>query len=129
MGTHATISVEHVDGTVSTTYLHYDGYLSHAGKMLQEHYNTLAKAEELVSHGHMSSLYERIYPVGEHSFENPEKGTCVFYGRDRGEQGVEPTTTPSVHSARLFNREEYNYLFMNGKWHVSLWNKNHYVEL
>lgn len=129
MGTHATISVEHANGTVSTVYLHYDGYPSHAGKVLQEHYNTLAKAEELVSHGHMSALYERVVPIGEHSFARPEKGTCVFYGRDRGEPGAEPTQHLSVHGARLSNREEYNYLFTGGKWLLSYYNKNRYDEL
>lgn len=128
MGTRATISVVHSDGTVSTSYLHYDGYVSHAGKILKEHYNTLEAAEDLVGHGDMSSIGVQIYPNGEHSFDSREKGTCVFYGRDRGELGTEPQKSPSAAIARRSNSEEYNYIFEDGKWFVALHNKR-YTEL
>lgn len=118
MGTHARIIVRHEDGTASSAYLHWDGYTDHAGKMLKQHYNTLALAEKLVAGGNMSSIYERIDPIGPHSFEAPEKGTCIYYNRDRGETEQGPEKYVSVAAARRDADEEFNYLFENGEWKV-----------
>ena len=46
MGTRSVIAVMH--GTnAKAVYCHWDGYLEHNGKILQEHYNSV-KANELV---------------------------------------------------------------------------------
>jgi hypothetical protein len=117
MATRSTIAVQHEDGKISQIYCHWDGYLSHNGRILQHHYNTLAQAEELVSHGSLSILAERINPIGDHSFDNPESGTCVYYGRDRGELHTEPSVFWDLEHYMVSNDgEEYDYLFVNGRW-------------
>lgn len=118
MGTHAQIIVRHEDGSATSVYLHWDGYTEHAGKMLKQHYNTLALAEQLVAGGNLSSIYERIEPIGAHSFVAPEAGTCVYYNRDRGEVGQGPNKYPSVYAASRNASEEFNYLFEDGEWKV-----------
>lgn len=44
MSTHATIAIKRDDGTVASYYLHYDGYLSGAGKKLaRQNYKEFAE--------------------------------------------------------------------------------------
>jgi len=121
MATRSTIAVVHEDGTVSQIYCHYDGYLSHNGQMLTEYYNTLLAAEFLVSKGDLSILAPRVTPTGTHSFNEPEQGVCVYYGRDRGEDNTEPRKFNSVDDYNLYYQaQEYNYLFKDGEWYFKL---------
>jgi len=121
MATRSTIAVQHVNGSISQIYCHWDGYISNNGRLLNDHYTTLEIVEELVSGGSLSILDERIKPIGDHSFDNQESGTCVYYGRDRGEDelDVSPTVFQSVYRYLSDYREqEFNYLFKNGEWFV-----------
>ena len=120
MATRSTITVVNPDDTVSQIYCHFDGYPAHNGVLLKEFYNTLELAQELVSLGDLSVLAERIHPEGDHTFEAPEDGTCVFYGRDRGESDTEPSHYPNFEMYRLSgDSQEYNYILRNdGKWYV-----------
>ena len=44
----------------------------------------------MISLGDISSLAESVKPVeGEHTFESPQEGVVVAYGRDRHEDGVD----------------------------------------
>ncbi|MCL2522874.1 MAG: hypothetical protein FWE36_08460 [Erysipelotrichales bacterium] len=83
--------MEHQDGTYTTSYCHYDGYLDHNGKILVTYYNERQKVEELLSFGDMSALAERVTPDPEtiHTFDESQKNVCVFYGRDRGEKNTQ----------------------------------------
>lgn len=85
MGTRSTIALEFADGTVEQIYCHWDGYLEHNGKILQEHYSDPFKLRDLIDMGDMSSLGERIGT--QHAFEKAPEGECTFYLRDRKEQG------------------------------------------
>jgi hypothetical protein len=58
MGTRSTIALEFADGTVQQVYCHWDGYLEHNGKILQEHYSDPFKLRDLIDLGDMSSLGE-----------------------------------------------------------------------
>jgi hypothetical protein len=119
MATRSTIAVQHEDGTVSQIYCHYDGYLEHNGQMLLEYYNSALAAEFLVSKGDLSVLAPRVTPTGPHTFDAPEDGVCVYYGRDRGETGTEPKTYASVSEYfDEYSREEYNYFFNGESWEV-----------
>ena len=89
MGTRSAIGYKTAEGKVRAKYSHYDGYPAYTGKMLQEHYTQARKIAQMVELGDQSFLAEEIFPVGEHSFENPEEGCTIFYGRDRGESNVE----------------------------------------
>lgn len=114
MGTRSTITVHCLDGKYRSVYCHWDGYLKHNGRMLLEHYNTQEKAEALVALGDMSSLDISIEKPSGHTFDNPTNGYTVFYGRDRGETGVECSVSDTLYGRR--SKEEYNYVWENGKW-------------
>lgn len=115
MATRGTIAVEKNDGTVMSIYSHYDNYLQHNVKLLVEYYNSQELAEALITGGDISSLAERINPIGEHSFYKRENGTTVYYKRDRGETGVEPRKFVNIDQYLLTNEpEKFNYIFTEG---------------
>ena len=82
MSTRSRIAIEKQDGTVESIYCHFDGYLSHNGEILQEHYSTKEKMEKLIELGDISQLKD-----------TPE--TTVAYHRDRGED-LNLNTYPDV---------------------------------
>lgn len=83
MSTNAILAVKHTDGKVRSVTVHWDG--DTLEPILLQNYNTPALAEELVTHGNISSLGKRINPIMEHSFDQPESGTTIYYHRDRGD--------------------------------------------
>lgn len=89
MGTRSAIGYKTAQGTIRAKYSHYDGYVAYTGVMLRESYTEQSKIEEMVELGDQSFLAPAIYPKGEHSFESPEEGCTIFYGRDRGESNVD----------------------------------------
>ena len=121
MGTRSLIGVMHGDNC-KFVYCHWDGYVAHNGKILQEHYDS-AKANHLVALGDISSLNRNVeIPDGvEHSFDKPAEGITTFYGRDRGESGVD---FQSVNNFELFLKKvsdscaEYYYIMRDGVWYV-----------
>lgn len=148
MGTSATIAVVKSDGAVIQTSVHYDGYLSGVGKILLEEYTFQDRVELLVSLGEMSSLGKFITPYiylptsyppeiyleyaqpFPHSYEHPLKDVTVYYGRDRGETGTEPEEYGSVyHFYEDFSPEEFNYLFVGGKWIYCCGSGMNWIEL
>jgi hypothetical protein len=122
MGTRSRIGVMH-GNKCKSIYCHWDGYLEHNGRILQEHYDS-AKANNLVALGDMSSLGNNIeIPEGvEHTFEAPAKehDITVFYGRDRGETGTEFKVAHNF-SEFLEQAEncgaDYYYVMENGQWY------------
>ncbi len=120
MGTRSLIGVMHGDNC-KYVYCHWDGYLEHNGKILQEHYDS-AKANHLVALGDISSLRKNVQvPDGvEHTFEKPADDITIFYGRDRGETGVD---FRSVSSFDAFLHRvsdtcaEYYYIMKDGVWY------------
>lgn len=122
MSTRSTVAVEHVDGTVSQVYCHYDGYVSHNGQILVDHYDTQEKAEQLVFLGEMSSLRPKCIPdpAKTHSSINPQDDVTTYYSRDRGEPFHPPSLFTSIdHYKKNLQGEEYDYLFTEGQWEVS----------
>ena len=91
MGTRSYIGKLYSDGSVKAIYCHWDGYPDHVGCILKKVYNCDEVIEELISLGDLSSLGANLYPdpSRRHTFDNPQKDVCVFYGRDRGETGQE----------------------------------------
>jgi hypothetical protein len=132
MGTRSRIGILNDDGTVDSIYCHWDGYLSHNGKILQEHWTDPDKMAELIALGDISSLAPEI---GEkHPFDNPHRydtpeykefeaqyqGMVNAYGRDRGETDVDAVHSATVEEFRAFScGAEYWYLFCDGEWMVS----------
>ena len=135
MATRSTIALLRDNGEVVKVYCHWDGYLDNNGRLLVENYNTPEKIEALLAGGDISSL-GRV--VGEkHPFDTYDKskltaedralaeraeaeGWTLYYGRDRGETGVEPRVYADL---GLYERnaqfEEYNYCFIYGTWYYT----------
>jgi hypothetical protein len=117
MATRSRIAIEDEKGTVRSIYSHWDGYPSHNGKILFEHFQNPEKVKNLIELGDISSLAPEIELVEGHTFENPVKGVTVFYGRDRNEPNTGAKTHLDRNSFLRSDVEEYGYLFTNeGKW-------------
>lgn len=121
MATRSAVGKEDQDGNVVGIYVHFDGYPEGVGAVLQAHYREPAKVDALLALGSVSSLAAEI---GErHPFNERRDDWTTFYGRDRGETGVEPKTFPDREEFRAgLSRSgtEFSYLLdSSGEWIVS----------
>ena len=119
MGTRSRIAVMH--GSVcKSVYCHWDGYLDHNGRILQEYYDS-AKANNLVALGDLSSLRPNIgekhafskleVPMDGEAYDKLYGDMTTFYGRDRGEDGVSAKKFASYEDYLLNHQyEEYEYI-------------------
>ena len=120
MSTRSYICIENDDKSISGIYCHSDGYLTYNGAMLLDHYSDREKVKELISLGDLSTLLPKLHPDKDkpHSFDFDKRqdDVCVFYGRDRDEIGVEPTTV----DLEKLDKDifiEYVYVFgLDNKW-------------
>jgi hypothetical protein len=106
MATRSRIAIENQDGTVTSIYCHFDGYLSGVGKLLKEYYTTQTKVEALIELGDISAL--DMTPT-----------STIAYHRDRGND-FNQSTDKDVET--FFNGiiEQYGYLFTkDNRWLVS----------
>jgi hypothetical protein len=121
MGTRSAIGYKTPEGKVVAKYSHYDGYVAGVGKTLVEHYTQARKIAQMVELGDQSFLAEEIFPKGEHSFNAPEEGVTVFYGRDRGETDVDAQEFDTVQEFVEYYEGagcEYFYLHTSAGWIV-----------
>jgi len=127
MATRSNIGILNSDGTVDYIYCHWDGYVDHNGRILNEHYTTESKIHRLMELGDLSILGPEI---GEkQDFKRPVKGTCLAYGRDRGEIGVEARKCSYVDYTKEYF-EEYVYLFTPGKgWEVRSYGASYWTDV
>ena len=131
MSTHSRIGVMHGE-KLKSVYCHWDGYLEHNGRILQDHYDS-SKANHLVALGAISSLKEQIgekhpfsgYDVTPNiSYEKYGElygKMTTFYGRDRGESDVDFTVDQSY--AEFLSKDydcEYYYIMCDGAWYVGV---------
>jgi hypothetical protein len=107
-----------------TIYAHWDGYPQHNGKILLQHYTDENKVDELIANGDLSILAEEIGEA--HDFDSRQeehKNWCKFYGRDRGESGVDHRTLIGGKSTIEKEAERYGvefvYVFENNTWSFS----------
>jgi len=120
MATRSRIAIENEDGTVTSIYCHFDGYVEHNGMILQEHYNERSKVEALIALGDLSYLDANIEPTGKHTFNDPEEGVTVAYHRDRGEPLNQIIHYRGVESFFTGDYEMHGYCFTKeGKWLVA----------
>jgi hypothetical protein len=109
MATRSRIAIENQDGTVTSIYCHWDGYIKSNGVILNNNYTTKDKVEELIALGDLSSLGETI-------------DRTVSYHRDQGDDLVQ---TPFSNVEELFedgfrSGVEYIYCFTkDGFWLVN----------
>lgn len=136
MATRSTIALEFADGTIGQVYAHWDGYLSHNGRILVESYSDPFKLQELIDLGSLSTLRPEIgvqhpfdkpgrYGDAEYLAFNEKYGNMItFYGRDRGETGTEATYFKDFADyVANGQREEFDYILRNvngvATWFVS----------
>ena len=100
MATRSRIAIQLSDGSVLSSYHHWDGYESWLGRILNTHYNTRAKAAELIDGGDMSTCWD-------------EDKQPVYYSA-RGEDC--PPRLDANLEEYLSDGEEYAYIFRNGEW-------------
>jgi len=101
MGTRSNIAIQNTDGTVEMQYCHWDGYISHNGKILFENYTTEEQVRELLAMGTISSLGASIQK-------------SKFHARDMNRSVVPAGKYPSIQAA-MDDTEEYFYLFVPSK--------------
>jgi hypothetical protein len=117
MATRSTIAKLNPDGSLTSVYCHWDGYPDGVGATLRQHYTNPSKIDQLLALGDLSVLEKEI--GDRNDFENPVKNVCLFYGRDRGETGIEALVHANVEEWLGFRRGaccEYGYLRVNGEW-------------
>lgn len=125
MATRSTIAIQHADGSIDQIYSHWDGYLQGVGATLLKHYQDRDKVQDLIAHGDVSILGETIGI--QQDFSDPIDGMCLFYARDRREDGVQAKPFSSLEDYEANHQyEEFEYLFTadnvwsvfyKGDWH------------
>lgn len=121
MATRSRIGIERENGHIESIYCHWDGYPSHNGKILAEHYTDPEKIKALIALGDISSLNENVSPADgvEHSFDKPAENVTVAYHRDRGEDLTKARVSYSMKGFEQSDYEEYGYVFTkDNQWKV-----------
>ena len=116
MSTHSRVGYTHTNGTISSIYIHFDGYYEEVGRTLLEHYNSLERAEEIVALGDAETLDATL-----------EKS--VFYSRDHSETGAEAELSKNLDEFYQNCRDSaayFAYLWLDGGWKTGL---NHMTPL
>ena len=106
MSTNALVAYVGLDGTVTSSYVHWDGYTTGVGEMLLENYNTDKCARDLASClGYASSLRETIADSHE--------------DRANSDEAIVHTTFAEFEEyARENSYLEYVYVWTSTKWFV-----------
>lgn len=97
MSTRSFIGIQHLDGTVTGVYCHFDGYLDGVGQTLTESYTTPQQVLDLVALGSLSTL-------------GRDTSTTVAYHRDRGEE-LDVIDYPKADVIR-FNDGGYEFIYL-----------------
>lgn len=123
MSTRSRISIVNSDGKVRSIYCHHDGYLDYNGKKLVDFYDNEKVINELLDLGDLSALGNNPVSDKEYWKNRPfysfNEEFCLAY-RDRGEDEVDAKEFNSFEEFKQAFpdlQEEYNYVFMNGKWY------------
>lgn len=119
MATRSAIGYKTPEGKVRAIYAHWDGYVAGVGRTLAQHYTAAYKVAKLVELGDVSIVDAEIGVQVDFNDRAAQEGQCVFYGRDRGETGVETKEFDTVGDFVEHYEGagcEYFYLFVNGEW-------------
>ncbi len=124
MATRSVIGVMHGD-KCKAVYCHWDGYLDHNGRILLEHYDS-PKANNLVALGDISSLGSEIGEKHDFDVRFTEgaigENWTKFYGRDRGEDGVDFKVFQNYDELLDFADDtlaQFYYIMKDGVWYVA----------
>ena len=103
MSTNASISIRKGD-TIESIYSHYDGYIEHLGKILQNNFKTEDDVQKLIDLGNISFFSE----TKDDRTNNEINGIYI-------KTYEEPKTIYKNSSPFI---REYNYIFQKNKWVV-----------
>ena len=119
MGTRSRIGIQLKDGSILSSYHHWDGYTNWLGRILKTHYNTKEKVAELIDGGDMSCAWTKDRWTGKQlsayvteQKEAEEYGPQYYSGRG---EDCPPRLDDNIEKY-LTNGEEYGYIFENGEW-------------
>ena len=110
MGTRSSIGCVMPNGEIEYVECRFDGYLSHVGKILVEHYNDLDKVLELLLGGDIVSLREDL--------EHTERESSLGYDNLEDRIECEVKEADWIGDYLLKGEGEYKYLFDKGMWYV-----------
>ena len=121
MATRSFIGKQNSDGSIEYIYCHWDGYPSHNGVILQNHYTAEEKVNALLGLGDLSSLGPELgekQNFGDRSTQRDE--WCLAYSRDRNDNKV-ATSAKKVTNMKAYFKQadcyiDYVYVFNNGEW-------------
>lgn len=109
MATRGRIGIELSDGSILSSYHHWDSYPEWLGRILRTHYNSFEKASELIDGGDMSCAWT------DDRWDNSADGSYgPQYYSQRGDDC--PPRLDADLNEYLTNGEEYWYLFTEGEW-------------
>ena len=112
MATRGRIGIELSDGSVLSSYHHWDSYPEWLGRILKTHYNSKELAAELIDGGDMSTCWN-------------EENQPEYYSA-RGENCPPRLDADLCEYLLPDNSEEYAYVFRNGEW--VCYNMNNFEE-
>jgi hypothetical protein len=127
MATRSRIGLELSDGSVLSSYHHWDGYPEWLGRILNTHYNSKELAAELIDGGDMSCCWtDEVWDA-----KRDENDDCTvkkygpMYYSQRGEDC--PPRLDANRYDYLAEGEEYAYLYtLNGEW--VCWDRHEFEE-
>ena len=108
MSTNSVVAYIRSDGSIVSSYVHYDGYETGVGMTLLEHYNSDERALAVSVGGYYSSLSEDLKESLESSVHTEE--VEMFDSMTEFEEYL-------MENSHL----EYGYLWTGGKWMVASW--------
>lgn len=125
MSTRSWIGIQNNDGSIESIYCHFDGYVSHNGKILFQNYKDEKQIRKLIALKGLSSLGtdpERKMTFEEYNDrtykQNQDiKDTCIFHPNDK----VFVDKSEKAFYEKADFCIEYLYLYKNGKWYMRNW--------
>lgn len=100
MATRSRVGIELKDGSVLSSYHHWDGYPEWLGRILKTHYNSRDLASELIDGGDMSAAWG-------------DENRAEYYS-ERGENC--PPRYDETREQFLSDGEEFSYIFTSAGW-------------
>ena len=121
MGTRSRIGIQLSDDSILSVYHHWDGYPEWLGRILNTHYNSKDKVEELIDGGDMSCAWtnerwtgKELAPYVTEIKEQEEYGPQYY--SQRGEDCPPRLDKDLCEYLLPDNSEEFAYIFRNDQW-------------
>ena len=116
MSTNARIGIQLSDDSILSVYHHWDGYPSWLGRILNTHYNSRSKVEELIDGGDMSCAWTNEQWSND-LLDRERQSYGPNYYSYRGEDCPPRLDSSVVEYLDKDNNEEYAYVYTrDGEW-------------